>query len=432
MPDQEPQGLARAYHQVLDIANGRHQLSYLVPVALWLFDAVLCQVIIFKVPYTEIDWKAYMEQVAQVVSGERDYAKIEGGTGPLVYPAAHVYIYTGLYYLTDKGTNIFLAQEIFAALYLITLAVVMLCYKQAKVPPYVYPLLVLSKRLHSIFMLRCFNDCFATLFLWLSIFFFQSRLWTIGAVLYSWGLGIKMSLLLVLPAVVVILFLGKGVDRLPNIAWLMFQVQLAIGLPFFATNWRSYVGRAFELSRQFKFEWTVNWRMLDEETFLSREFSLALLGMHVAVLLIFTVARWLRPANKSLSGLLGPIWDFETPFTKLEQLQLTSRVTPRFVMATMLSANVIGLLFARSLHYQFYAYLAWATPFLLWYGSPSPILIVPVWLAQEWAWNVFPSTDASSAIVVNCMAIMVLAAYFGEGKREDPGLLEVETHAKTK
>ena len=74
-----------------------------------------------------------MEQVAQVVSGERDYAKIEGGTGPLVYPAAHVYIYTGLYYLTDKGTNIFLAQEIFAALYLITLAVVMLCYKQAKV-----------------------------------------------------------------------------------------------------------------------------------------------------------------------------------------------------------------------------------------------------------------------------------------------------------
>lgn len=74
-----------------------------------------------------------MEQIAQVASGERDYAKIEGGTGPLVYPAAHVYIYSGLYYLTDKGTNIFLAQELFAALYLITLAVVMLCYWQAKV-----------------------------------------------------------------------------------------------------------------------------------------------------------------------------------------------------------------------------------------------------------------------------------------------------------
>src|SRR5687768_8330583 len=75
-----------------------------------------------------------------------------------------------------------------------------------QVPPYVYPLLVLSKRLHSIFVLRCFNDCFAALFLWLAIFFFQSRLWTLGAIVYSWGLGIKMSLLLTLPSTLIILF----------------------------------------------------------------------------------------------------------------------------------------------------------------------------------------------------------------------------------
>ena len=81
---------------------------------------------------TEIDWTAYMQQVAQYVKGERDYAKIEGGTGPLVYPAAHVYIYTGLYHLTGQGSDIFLAQQLFAALYLVTLAVVMGCYWQAK------------------------------------------------------------------------------------------------------------------------------------------------------------------------------------------------------------------------------------------------------------------------------------------------------------
>lgn len=277
-----------------------------------------------------------------------------------------------------------------------------------------------------------FNDCFAALFLWLAIFFFQSRLWTLGAILFSWGLGVKMSLLLVLPAVLVILFLGKGVDRLPNLTWLMLQVQMAIGVPFFAKNWRGYFGRAFELSRQFKFEWTVNWRMMGEETFLSREFSLVLLGLHVTLLLIFVVARWLRPAERSLSQLIRPILKLNSPFTKLEQLHVASRVTPRFVMATMLSANVIGLLCARSLHYQFYAYLAWATPFLLWYGSPSPLLITPIWLAQEWAWNVFPSTDASSAMVVNVMAITVLMAYFGEGKREDPGRIDLDAAAKNK
>lgn len=82
---------------------------------------------------TEIDWEAYMQQVSQFISGERDFTKIEGGTGPLVYPAAHVYTFTGLYHITNEGENIFLAQQIFGVLYMATLAVVMLCYWKAKV-----------------------------------------------------------------------------------------------------------------------------------------------------------------------------------------------------------------------------------------------------------------------------------------------------------
>lgn len=74
-----------------------------------------------------------MQQVSQFVSGERDYTKMEGGTGPLVYPAAHVYTYTALYHVTDEGRDIFLAQQIFGVLYMATLALVMLCYKKAEV-----------------------------------------------------------------------------------------------------------------------------------------------------------------------------------------------------------------------------------------------------------------------------------------------------------
>ncbi|KAL9106125.1 MAG: hypothetical protein Q9227_008825 [Pyrenula ochraceoflavens] len=81
-------------------------------------EAVLCPLIIWKVPYTEIDWTTYMQQVSLFLSGERNYTKLQGDTGPLVYPALHVYIYSGLYHLTNHGTSILTAQLIFYILYL--------------------------------------------------------------------------------------------------------------------------------------------------------------------------------------------------------------------------------------------------------------------------------------------------------------------------
>lgn len=38
----------------------------------------------YLTPDTKIDWDAYMQQVDMFLSGERDYSKIEGETGPLV------------------------------------------------------------------------------------------------------------------------------------------------------------------------------------------------------------------------------------------------------------------------------------------------------------------------------------------------------------
>ena len=167
-----------------------------------------------------------MQHIAQYISGERDYMKFSGDTGPLVYPAMHVYIYRLLYAFTDEGRDIRLGQYIFVGLYLATLLLVMQCYRQAKVPPYVFPLLILSKRLHSIFLLRLFNDCFAVSFLFLAIYFYQKRWWTIGSFAYSLGLGVKMSLLLALPAIGVVLWQAMGRDRALQQAMLMGQVQV--------------------------------------------------------------------------------------------------------------------------------------------------------------------------------------------------------------
>lgn len=273
-------------------------------------------------------------------------------------------------------------------------------------------MLILSKRLHSIFVLRLFNDCFAVFFLWVAIYFSQKRLWTFSSLIYSWGLGIKMSLLLALPALGVILFLARGVGAGFKQAWLMGQLQVIISFPFLRAGPLLYLSRAFEFSRQFLFKWTVNWRFVGENTFLSRGFSIALLAGHIGTLLLFITTRWLRPAERSITDLISEALNFREPCGKMQHA-ISIRINANYILTVILTAITIGMLFARSLHYQFYAYIAWATPFLLWRAGVHPVLQYGLWAAQEWAWNVYPSTDASSMVVVGSLLVTVVSVWWG-------------------
>ena len=149
---------------------------------------------------------------------------------------------------------------------------------------------------------------------------------------------------------------------------------------------------------------------MGEETFLSSNFSQRLILAHGALLTVFILTRWTRPSGMSVPDLLRRI--FRPIPARLEQM-ISLRVTPTFTMTTMLSSVAIGMLCARSLHYQFYAYIAWATPFLLWRSGLHPLLIYLVWGVQEWTWNIYPSTDISSATVVGCLALQVLGVWWG-------------------
>lgn len=177
-------------------------------------------------------------------------------------------------------------------------------------------------------------------------------------------------------------------------------------MPFLHADPVSYFSRAFELTRQFLFRWTVNWRFVGEDMFLSKRFSLALLAVHAFLLAIFVTTRWVKPSGSSLLG-----------FTRglLAGTQRTIVPSDSFIATTMLTAMVIGLLCARSLHYQFFAYLSWATPFILWRSRFHPVFIYGLWFLQEWAWNVYPSTTASSLAVVLSLAIQVCGVLVNAG-----------------
>lgn len=177
---------------------------------------------------------------------------------------------------------------------------------------------------------------------------------------------------------------------------------------------REYLSRAFDLGRQFLFKWTVNWRFVGEELFLSRHFTYSLLVAHVGILVLFLHTRWVGPSS---SGII----DFVRRYTKSRNVppeeQVSQRITPLFVMDAILGSMAIGLICARSLHYQFYAYIAWATPFLLWRSGLGPMWVFGNWAMQEIAWLTYPSTNFSSGVVVFQLFLAIASLWWGSGRR---------------
>ena len=73
------------------------------------------------------------------------------------------------------------------------------------VPPWALGLLCLSKRLHSIYMLRLFNDCVAMLLAYAATALLLERCWRSAALMYSAAVSVKMSVLLMAPPVLVVM-----------------------------------------------------------------------------------------------------------------------------------------------------------------------------------------------------------------------------------
>lgn len=382
-----------------------HRWTRLLQVLVFAGEALLTWLIIRRVRFTNIDWNAYVEQVEQFREGERDYGLIKGDTGPLVYPAGFLWIYSGLYRLSDRGTNVKCAQYAFGALYLATQAVVFKLYTFTKhFPPYIYILLALSKRLHSIYVLRLFNDGVAMFFLYGSILSLCYHKWRLGSVLFSVALSVKMSILLFLPALALVVALGNGVVEGMFLAMEAVAIQVLLALPFLVHDWRAYLAKAFEFSRVFLYKWTVNWRFLPEAVFLSRGFASALLLGHIGALLLAATC-WCR----RFGGVLSVISRLcahprEIPPSWPDQLK------PSFIVTVFFSCNLIGMTFARSLHYQFYAWEAWQLPFLAWSASLPTSVRFALLVGIEYGWETYPSTSASSLALVVSHVVLVWAA----------------------
>ena len=287
-------------------------------------------------------------------------------------------------------------------------------------------------------------------------------------------------------------------------------LQLVLGAPFLAYDAAAYLSRSFELSRVFFHVWSVNLKFLPEDVFQSKGLALALLAAHLALLWLFAQNRWCRREGgvgavvqdfwqRSLrqvrllsvlcfvlqaAALLQLPWKHVADETALcsnvswstdnttwlqgKQRVAAQKLRPDHILLVLFSGNFIGILCARTLHFQFYSWYFHTLPFLLWQVSntlpnpesktlqivartsslPNPcfarlrtqsysssyshstvaystrnesyfevvvqvelhsIVRVGLWLVIELIWNMFPSTAVSSLSLMACHLGILLA-----------------------
>src|SRR5438552_3034196 len=79
--------------QTIVHSAGQFYLKYWSPILLFA-EFLLNLYFLHHGPLHPIDYPTYLVQARQFRLGERDYAKIHGPTGPLVYPGGHVIIFS--------------------------------------------------------------------------------------------------------------------------------------------------------------------------------------------------------------------------------------------------------------------------------------------------------------------------------------------------
>lgn len=464
----------------------------------------MCMVHMVSEDTYAFDFDAYMEQAAVWLGRPRhaaqpgpfqwDYAELRGDTGPLVYPAGHLYLHSALLsafkwnvttWTTESvpkqlpgyedrvqrpASALHALQGLYAVLWLILCASVYSVYQSMGAfdstwrTAWYLVLLSATRRGRSVFVLGLFGDAWCMTLLWLSFALLAKRKWTIGSIVYSCAVAVKMNALLAAPGLLAVYLRAGGAALAVRQIAICAAVQLLLGAPFLLFAPWSYLTRAFDLSRQFDQQWSVNWRWLPPWLFHSKAFAAALLLAQLACLALLSVYLW-KPAvaakpqpqtalaAKLREETVAEPADAEQGSSRPADMLPAAAATPppaararrrltvahasptastpssffsgkgdatsgaaaadggqAWMGAALLTSLFLGTAFARSLHFQFHVWYWHLLPFLVShsYGLqlPPPLQLL-VMVVVEYAWSRHPPDAAGSLTLTLVHALLV-------------------------
>lgn len=292
-----------------------------------------------------------------------------------------------------------------------------------------------------------------------------------GSVLFSLGVGVKMNVLLFAPAILMLYITSLGYVKTIIQLSICAIVQLIIGAPFLLTYPISYVKGSFDFGRVFEHKWTVNYRFLDRVVFENPTFHKTLLGIHILLLIVIAKPCYvffqnyarlrklqaqfqpqIAAENREIEELVRQkmkrektkapepepeeelteeqskfLNSFEkglksqfnkSPMTaapkKVEDKEDPKKVEIHFdqcvqlVLLPTFLINFIGVVCARSLHYQFYVWYFHSLPYLSWFTDYHTSFKILILFLIEFCWNQYPSTDFSSFLLHACHVMLLI------------------------
>ena len=330
----------------------------------------------------EVDWRSYVEIIEKIINGEYDYDLLKGENGYCVYPAAFVYQFYLIYYLTLKGSPL-LSLFLFMFLYFIMIYIIFKVYDSVipKEYQWIKIFVIISTPMQKAMINHRFNDGLAMIQLYLCLYFLinnQKKGLYYATFFYAFALNTKTNILLFLPGLLYTFTKIRGPLFCVIQLIIIILCHLIIGYPFISVNAASYFGKTFDFSREFLYFETLNWQFLPEEIFHSKTFYKILMIAHLSLLLIFLLFKWEKISINIFKDLRLNDWSSDMKVVSMNKI---------FIVRVMFICNLIGVLCFRSLHYQFIIWFFASLPFLTWQTRLNDFVKVISLLCYQYVWT---------------------------------------------